>query len=79
MCVCVCRVNKLITVRPPKSRYLGEIGDLVVGRVTEVGSKRWKIDIRGVKVCMSHIQMLRTTPVGCMRCALERGGACMCV
>jgi hypothetical protein len=31
-------------------RYQGEIGDLVVGRITEVASKRWKVDLRGFKV-----------------------------
>eukprot|EP00611_Tribonema_gayanum_P008819 TRINITY_DN18456_c0_g1_i1.p1 TRINITY_DN18456_c0_g1~~TRINITY_DN18456_c0_g1_i1.p1 ORF type:complete len:296 (-),score=92.88 TRINITY_DN18456_c0_g1_i1:25-912(-) len=41
------RVNKLISVRPVKSRYIGEVGDLVVGRVTEVGGKRWKVDVGG--------------------------------
>lgn len=44
------RVNKLVTVQPPKSRYQGAIGDLVVGRVTEVAAKRWKVDVRGHKV-----------------------------
>jgi len=39
------RVNKLISVRALKSRYNGEIGDLVVGRITEVAAKRWKVDI----------------------------------
>lgn len=29
------------------SRYVGEVGDLVVGRVTAVENKRWKVDIRG--------------------------------
>lgn len=43
------RVNKLLTVKPAQSRYLGEVGDLIVGRVTEVGSKRWKVDINGQK------------------------------
>lgn len=37
-------VNKLISVRPLKSRYNGEIGDIVVGRITEVQQKRWKVD-----------------------------------
>jgi exosome complex component RRP4 len=41
------RVNKLITVQPLKSRYLGEVGDLVVGRITGVEGKRWKVDING--------------------------------
>ncbi|XP_012275377.1 exosome complex component RRP4 [Orussus abietinus] len=38
------KVNKLITIRPLKSRYKGEIGDVVVGRITEVQQKRWKVD-----------------------------------
>ncbi|UYV70252.1 EXOSC2 [Cordylochernes scorpioides] len=38
------RVNKLVTVRPLKTRYAGEIGDLVIGRILEVQQKRWKVD-----------------------------------
>lgn len=30
------RVNKLLTVNPLKARFSGQIGDLVIGRVTEV-------------------------------------------
>lgn len=43
------RVNKLISVRPFKSRYVGEVGDLVVGRVSSVDSKRWRVDLNGQK------------------------------
>jgi exosome complex component RRP4 len=43
------RVNKLISVRPLQSRYLGEVGDLVVGRVSAVEAKRWKADINATK------------------------------
>ncbi|KAJ3338244.1 exosome non-catalytic core subunit rrp4 [Gonapodya sp. JEL0774] len=39
------RVNKLISVRALRSRYSGEVGDVVVGRITEVGQKRWKVDM----------------------------------
>ncbi|KAJ1641733.1 Exosome complex component rrp4 [Coemansia erecta] len=39
------RINKLVSVRPLKQRYSGEIGDIVVGRITEVGSKRWRVDV----------------------------------
>jgi len=39
------RVNKLISVTPVKTRYNGEIGDVVVGRVVEVQQKRWKVDV----------------------------------
>lgn len=38
------RVNKLILVRPLKARYNGEVGDVIVGRITEVQQKRWKVD-----------------------------------
>ncbi|KAJ1971700.1 Exosome complex component rrp4 [Dimargaris xerosporica] len=39
------RINKLITVKALKARYSGEIGDVVVGRITEVAQKRWKVDV----------------------------------
>lgn len=38
------KVNKLICVQPVRSRYVGEIGDVVVGRVVEVQQRRWKIE-----------------------------------
>lgn len=38
------KVNKLICVHPLKSRYVAEIGDVVVGRVIEVQQKRWKVE-----------------------------------
>uniref|UniRef100_A0A915PRN4 Ribosomal RNA-processing protein 4 n=1 Tax=Setaria digitata TaxID=48799 RepID=A0A915PRN4_9BILA len=38
------QVNKLVSVRPLKSRYNGEIGDVVIGRITEVQQKRWKVE-----------------------------------
>lgn len=41
------RVNKLVSVRPLRSRYVGEVGDVVVGRILEVGQKRWKVEVRG--------------------------------
>ncbi|XP_044729712.1 exosome complex component RRP4 [Chrysoperla carnea] len=38
------QVNRLISVRPIKNRYNGEVGDVVIGRITEVQQKRWKVD-----------------------------------
>jgi exosome complex RNA-binding protein Rrp4 len=29
------------------SRYQGEVGDAVVGRITEVGQKLWRVDVNG--------------------------------
>jgi exosome complex component RRP4 len=41
----ISRVNRLVSVVAPHHRYSGEVGDIVVGRVCEVGAKRWKVDI----------------------------------
>lgn len=38
------RVNKLISVKPFKTRYTGEVGDVIVGRISEVAQKRWRVD-----------------------------------
>ena len=39
------RINKLISVKPMKAKYEGEVGDVVVGRIKEVEAKRWKVEI----------------------------------
>jgi len=39
------RVNKLLYVRPLKHRYMGNVGDVVVGRILEVQADRWAVDI----------------------------------
>ncbi|GBL51968.1 Exosome complex component rrp4 [Candidozyma auris] len=41
----IARVNRLLSVIPLRGRYEPETGDHVVGRITEVGQKRWKVDI----------------------------------
>lgn len=41
----VSRVNRLLSVIPLRGRYEAETGDHVVGRITEVRQKRWKVDI----------------------------------
>ncbi|XP_048245546.1 exosome complex component RRP4-like [Haliotis cracherodii] len=38
------RVNKLICVKPLKTRYNGEVGDVVIGRILEVCQRRWKVE-----------------------------------
>uniref|UniRef100_A0A2K5MEJ3 Uncharacterized protein n=1 Tax=Cercocebus atys TaxID=9531 RepID=A0A2K5MEJ3_CERAT len=36
--------GSLICVKALKTRYIGEAGDIVVGRITEVQQKRWKVE-----------------------------------
>ncbi|KAJ3224281.1 Exosome complex component RRP4 [Chytriomyces hyalinus] len=39
------RINKLISVKPLRARFSGEIGDVVVGRISEVTQKRWRVNM----------------------------------
>jgi len=39
------RTNKLLSVHALRARYTPSIGNLVVGRIVEVQSRRWKVDI----------------------------------
>lgn len=39
------KTNKLLSVQPLRARYQPEIGDLVVGRVVSVQTKKWSVDI----------------------------------
>ncbi len=39
------KTNKLVFVRPMKSRYIPEVGHVVIGRIKEVGDEFWRVDI----------------------------------
>ncbi|KAL8713786.1 MAG: hypothetical protein Q9220_002313 [cf. Caloplaca sp. 1 TL-2023] len=39
------RTNKLLSILPLRARYYPEIGDLVIGRIVSVESRRWKVDL----------------------------------
>ena len=41
----ISRVNRLLSVIPLRGRYSPETGDHVIGRITDVGNKRCKVDI----------------------------------
>ena len=85
------RVNKLLSVKPLKSRYPSQssvsstfftpsfssivsnvysyepqIGDLVIGRITEVGPKRWKVDISSKQDAILHLASINL-PGGILR------------
>lgn len=40
------QINKLISVQALRARYIGETGDVIVGRIieTQVGQKRWRVE-----------------------------------
>lgn len=51
------RVNKLVSVLPIKARYSGQIGDVIVGRILDVGQKRWRVDINATQVMMEALSI----------------------
>ena len=66
----VLRVNRLLSVIQLRGRYQAETGDHVVGRITEVGNKRWKVDI-GCKQDAVLMLGLVNLPGGVLRRKLE--------
>lgn len=52
-------LNKLITVKPLKKKYFGEIGDVVVGRVEEISNKKWKVNIGSSEPATLHINAVK--------------------
>ena len=57
VCGIIHRVNKLITVIPyNESIYKGNVGDLVIGRISSVSSSRWTVIISNSS-CMKDAQL----------------------
>lgn len=54
-CGVVEHVNKLLYVRQLKNRYKGNVGDVVVGRVVEVQTERWSVEIGTATLAYLHI------------------------
>lgn len=54
-CGVVEHVNKLLYVKPLKHRYTGSVGDVVVGRVVEVQTERWAIEIGTAMLAYLHL------------------------
>ncbi|KAH7824302.1 putative exosome complex exonuclease RRP4 [Monocercomonoides exilis] len=59
-------VDRLLTVVPVKSRYRGEVGDVVVGRVVEIFQKQWRIDV-GSRVHAALLLSAVNLPGGVLR------------
>jgi exosome complex component RRP4 len=55
----VVTINKLLSVYPLiNMRYTPEVGDVVVGRVAGVGSKRWRVEINAKTDCGLHLSAI---------------------
>jgi len=60
------KVDKLVSVAGVNSRYRGEVGDVVVGRICEVGQKRWKVDAGSCLDCQLQLSSVHL-PGGVLR------------
>lgn len=54
-CGVVEKVNKLVYVRPLKHKYTGSIGDVVVGRIVEVQTDRWSVEVGTANHASLHL------------------------
>ena len=59
----VTRINKLVIVLALKSKYCGEVGDVVVGRVVQIANKKWKIDLGAIDLAFLHINAVKLEDV----------------
>eukprot|EP00930_Biecheleria_cincta_P050950 TRINITY_DN36101_c0_g1_i1.p1 TRINITY_DN36101_c0_g1~~TRINITY_DN36101_c0_g1_i1.p1 ORF type:complete len:352 (-),score=50.59 TRINITY_DN36101_c0_g1_i1:36-1055(-) len=48
-------VNKLLYVRPLRHRYVGSVGDVVVGRIVEVQAERWAVEVGTAQLAHLHL------------------------
>lgn len=55
--------DKLVAVIPLKSRYTCKVGDIVIGRVTEIHNKKWRIDINSSDAASLHLNAVKLPEV----------------
>ena len=53
------RVDRLITVASAGGRYIPDVGDVIVGRVIDVGGKRWRVDIGAARAASLALAAVR--------------------
>ncbi|CDJ70433.1 exosome complex exonuclease, putative [Eimeria necatrix] len=46
------RVNRLVYVKPLKSRYEANVGDVVVGRVADIANGKWLVDVGAARLAV---------------------------
>lgn len=49
------KVNQLVSVRAMNSRYIGEIGEVVVGRIIGLQSQKWVVDTNSILESALHL------------------------
>lgn len=47
--------NRLVCVNAVRGKYNGETSNVVIGRITQVANKRWKVDIGSSQEAVLHL------------------------
>jgi exosome complex component RRP4 len=47
VCGVVEKINKLVFVKPLRRKYTGDVGDVIIGRISEVAGDRWMVEYGG--------------------------------
>lgn len=60
------KTNKLIIVNPIKSKFVGEVGDVVVGRIIKIENKKWRVEVNAYNHATLHLNSINI-PSGIQR------------
>ena len=63
-------IDKVICVKPVRSHYRPDIGDVVVGRIVSVDSSRWQVDINSYQHAVLNLSAINL-PGGVQRRRVE--------
>ncbi|CDI78031.1 exosome complex exonuclease, putative [Eimeria acervulina] len=55
VCGVVQTVNRLVYVRALKSRYEANVGDVVIGRVTDIANGKWYLDVGAARLAVLSV------------------------
>ncbi|XP_055339900.1 exosome complex component RRP4-like [Paramacrobiotus metropolitanus] len=75
--------TRVVVINPIRSRYIGEIGDIIVGRIIQVGRKAWMVDVGaqrhgilnlgGINLPSGELRRKTEEDIGFMRGYLKEG------
>ena len=50
--------NRLVCVNQVRGKYIGETSNVVIGRISQVANKRWKVDVGSSQEAVLHLSAI---------------------
>lgn len=50
--------NRLVCVNQVRGKYIGETSNVVIGRISQVANKRWKVDVGAIQEAVLHLSAI---------------------